>query len=146
MKPLGWITKVSLLAFSLQLMGTSWATERNVALIKDDVCEQSAETSTAKAKVQAVFGKMPLHFEANQGQADARVKFLSRGHGYTLFLTPNEAVLTLHKSDAKLSPFSSQHATKTEPSNSKLGNQNPQLGSVIRMKPVAANPDPQIVG
>src|SRR5579862_2163374 len=39
--------------------------------------------------------KLPLSFEKNQGQADARVDFLSRGHGYALFLTPREAVLRL---------------------------------------------------
>jgi hypothetical protein len=39
------------------------------------------------------YGKLPLTFEANQGQTDARVKFLSRGRGRTLFLTSTEAVL-----------------------------------------------------
>jgi hypothetical protein len=39
--------------------------------------------------------KLPLSFEKNQGQADARVDFLSLGHGYALFLTPSEAVLRL---------------------------------------------------
>ena len=36
-----------------------------------------------------------MSFEANNGQIDAEVKFLSRGRGYTLFLTPTEAVLML---------------------------------------------------
>ena len=34
------------------------------------------------------YGQIPLSFEANQGQTDAAVNFLSRGSGYTLFLTP----------------------------------------------------------
>jgi hypothetical protein len=38
----------------------------------------------AKAAVQAAYGKLPLSFEANQGQTDSRVKFLARGNGYTL--------------------------------------------------------------
>ena len=42
-----------------------------------------------------VYGELPLIFEANQGQTDARVDFLSRGRGYTLFLTPTEAVMSL---------------------------------------------------
>ncbi len=41
---------------------------------------------------------VPMFFEANQGQTDPRVKFLSRGHGYGLFLTANEAVLSLQRS------------------------------------------------
>jgi len=41
------------------------------------------------------YGKLPLAFEANQGQSDPPVKFLSRGAGYSLFLTATEAVLAL---------------------------------------------------
>jgi hypothetical protein len=38
---------------------------------------------------------LPLSFEANQGQVDPQVKYLARGPGYTLFLTPGAAVLGL---------------------------------------------------
>jgi hypothetical protein len=38
------------------------------------------------------YGKLPLSFEPNQGQTDARVKFLARASGYTLFVTADEAV------------------------------------------------------
>ena len=44
-------------------------------------------------KILANYGKLPLSFEANQGQTDPSVKFLSRASGYTLFLTENGAVL-----------------------------------------------------
>ena len=47
------------------------------------------------ARLTATFARLPLRFEANRGQTDARVKFLARGAGYTLFLTANEAVLSL---------------------------------------------------
>ena len=49
----------------------------------------------APAQVSAAYGSLPLSFEANQGQTDARVQFLSRGNGYNLFLTRDEAVLSL---------------------------------------------------
>ncbi len=39
-------------------------------------------------KVLKTYGRLPLSFEANQGQTDDQVKFLARGRGYTLFLTP----------------------------------------------------------
>ena len=48
----------------------------------------------AKAAKAALLG-VPLSFEANRGQTDSRVKFLSRGDGYALFLTSQEAVFTL---------------------------------------------------
>ncbi len=38
---------------------------------------------------------MPLSFEENQGQVDPQVKYLARGQGYTLFLTPGAEVLGL---------------------------------------------------
>jgi uncharacterized repeat protein (TIGR01451 family) len=47
------------------------------------------------AKVSVDFGKVPLSFEANRGQTDARVDYLSRGKGYTLLLTRDQAVLRL---------------------------------------------------
>jgi hypothetical protein len=43
---------------------------------------------------------LPLTFEANQGQVDQQVKYLARGQGYTLFLTPNAAVLGLRSEGA----------------------------------------------
>jgi hypothetical protein len=36
-----------------------------------------------------------MAFEANQGQTDARVHYVARADGYTLFLTSNEAVMSL---------------------------------------------------
>ena len=45
-------------------------------------------------QLNALYGELPLSFEENQGQADPRAKFISRGNGYTLFLTSTEAVLS----------------------------------------------------
>jgi hypothetical protein len=53
--------------------------------------EKPRDANAAKAALLA----MPLSFEANQGQTDSQVKFLSRGDGYSLFLTSHEAVFTL---------------------------------------------------
>jgi len=50
---------------------------------------------SSRARVNETYSKLSLSFEANSGQTDPRVKFLSRGRGYTLFLTSDEAVLTL---------------------------------------------------
>src|SRR5260370_27581225 len=57
----------------------------------------NAPSPASKQKVAEEYGKLPLSFEANHGQTDPKVKFLSRGPGYQLFLLPNEAVLTLEK-------------------------------------------------
>jgi hypothetical protein len=57
----------------------------------------------AKAAKAALLG-VPLSFEANQGQTVSRVKFLSRGDGYSLFLTSQEAVFTLRPAAGAKAP------------------------------------------
>jgi len=44
----------------------------------------------AQARLLSGYGKLPLTFEENQGQTDARVKFLARGSGYTVFLSDGQ--------------------------------------------------------
>src|SRR5437016_9265660 len=91
-----------------------------------------------KPQVLAAYGKLPLSFEANQGQTGPQVKFLSRGSGYTLFLTPTEAVLTLTKADA--------HAKRRIPGEATLAELEKCAGTVLRMKLHGANPTPSITG
>ncbi|TMI08124.1 MAG: hypothetical protein E6H40_12735, partial [Betaproteobacteria bacterium] len=40
--------------------------------------------AAAEARVSQSYGKLPLHFEANQGQTHKDVRFLARGAGYSL--------------------------------------------------------------
>jgi hypothetical protein len=54
----------------------------------------AADEST-ELRTRGEYGKLPLSFELNQGQTDSQVQFLSRGAGYTVFLTPTSAVLSL---------------------------------------------------
>jgi Beta-propeller repeat len=61
----------------------------------------SAPDPKTPARILDSYGKLPLSFEANQGQTDSQVKFLSRGSGYTLFLTEDEAVFSLRGGKAK---------------------------------------------
>src|SRR3989441_13178896 len=95
----------------------------------------AAEVSKpVKPALLETYGKLPLSFEANDGQADPQVKFLSRGRGYTLFLTSTEAVLTLTKADAYAKRRISGEATLSEPEK--------RAGTVLRMKLLGANPTP----
>lgn len=62
----------------------------------------SARELAAERKGQgatAAYGALSPHFEANLGQTDRRVLFLSRGHGYALFLTREGAVMKLPRAD-----------------------------------------------
>jgi hypothetical protein len=73
---------------------------RPVPLINQSASVVSSESTAqadpkAHARILDSYGKLPLSFEANQGQTDGRVKFLSRTSSYSLFLTGDEAVLAL---------------------------------------------------
>ena len=52
------------------------------------------------AAVTASYAQIPMSFEANMGQTAAQVHYLARGDGYTVFLTPDEAVVSLESTAA----------------------------------------------
>jgi hypothetical protein len=107
-----------------------------------------------QAKVAESYGKLPLSFEANDGQADGRVKFLSRTSGYAIFLTGDEAVLAFGRKKAKNA--APKGASRFEGAAVSLKrypdtNLNPatlqsMTGSVLRMKLRNANPAAKIAG
>ncbi len=102
-------------------------------------------TSFQPAAVHDAYGKLPLAFEANQGQTDPRVKFISRGSGYTLFLTSSEAVL--HFRDAKRGKSGNEDQGK----HLALPETHPLSGatdsaSVLRMRFVGANDKAEVTG
>jgi hypothetical protein len=86
-----------------------------VARLQAPINNASAESHE---KAIAGFKGLPLGFEWNSGQTDARVKAFARGPGYALFLTSQEAVITLSGSGHRK--------------------------GVVRWKPLNANPDPKI--
>ena len=57
------------------------------------VATPAAPSSAQRAR--ATFARLPLQFEANAGQTDARVQFVTRGPGYTVFLAGGDAVVSL---------------------------------------------------
>ncbi len=57
--------------------------------------EQPRPVQAPPAQISAQYGKLPMMFESNGGQMHAPVRFMSRGKGYSLFLTPTESVLGL---------------------------------------------------
>ena len=59
------------------------------------VAQSASPTDPGRAKLIQSYVKLPIGFEANQGQTDERVEFMARGPGYTLFLTRDAATLLL---------------------------------------------------
>jgi len=97
--------------------------------------------SQAGQQIVSEFSKLPLSFEANWGQYNSQVKFLSRGRGYTLFLTANEAVLTLQQ---PLFHGGVGDGQTTDTNGSREGRAAEK--AVLRMKLLGSNADPEVMG
>jgi hypothetical protein len=89
---------------------------------------QAPPETAPRSIISSSYGKLPLAFEANLGQSDKRVRFLARGSGYGVFLTGQEAVLSLHAS-------ASGHLTKAGASH----RPSPSPTDVLRMQLLGAN-------
>ena len=95
----------------------------------------NGEGNARRVLLREAYGNRPLSFEFNVGQTDAQVKFLARGDGYGLFLTPTEAVLALSKS---------QRRTGKESSAEREAAQTP--GELLRLGFVGANRASKVEG
>jgi hypothetical protein len=104
---------------------------------------KSSIDEKTKVRVIQSYDKLPLQFEANEGQIDGQVKFLSRGSGYSMLFTPTESVLVLSQRD---------EADRPTPEDQKSGLQESSVShskvksTAIRMRLEGANPAPKIVG
>jgi hypothetical protein len=72
---------------------TTYAQERPTPTSSLTVSSQAGQGSPN-------YGNKPLLFEANQGQTDSQVKFLSQGNGYAMFLTSGSMVLSFRPMEA----------------------------------------------
>jgi hypothetical protein len=119
----------------------------------------SGVVAQSQPRAVASYGKLPLSFEANLGQADAGVKFLSRGRGYGLFLTSSEAVLELRKPSVvsgQLSVGTKQNpGVRTQAPDGKRGRrtnfriencQSKIENQVVRLRLVGAKPHAAVTG
>jgi hypothetical protein len=120
-------------------------------------CERSAlaEPLPADSSVQnraaalRSYGKLPLSFEANRGQGDPQVKFLSHSGPMTLLLTPDEAMIAV----AGRAPEPESNRGTKGYSRPRLAHQmeKPQADAVVpasllRMKLIGANPATEVRG
>ncbi len=96
---------------------------------------------SSTAAQSASYDKLPLSFEANLGQTDPQVSFVSRGGGYRLFLAPTEVVLALSKPDA-LRTQGKTHRTRPSAAEDTYAKADTEL----RIRFAGANPQPRVMG
>src|SRR5580765_7321931 len=90
----------------------------------------TAQNEPVRPKPQGILAndfQSMISFEPNQGQTDDRVKFVARGSGYNLFLTPSNALFSIRQAG------SSNDLARTH-------------SNVFAMTMVGANPAPKITG
>ena len=95
-----------------------------------------------KPVVDINFGQRALHFEPNIGQTDGAIKFVSQAENFTLFLSPNETILSLKNfqtSDDILAHLMSDDKDSTE---IMLG----RSSSIIKMQLAGAHQNPIVSG
>ena len=98
--------------------------------------QYAAQSPIVYQQARRTTASLPVVFEANRGQADPRVRFLGRGAGYTLFLTPTETMFV----EAKTA-VGSRRNLRTSPEDSKT-----LMPAVVRMKLVGGNLSPELTG
>jgi hypothetical protein len=98
------------------------------------IAASNAGSTSAGKQVAENYGKIPLSFEPNKGQTDPSVQFLSRGSGYSLFLTQNEVVLNLERQ---------RMASPSQTPGSQPG---VAMADTLRMKLLGANPNVAVTG
>src|SRR5258706_7297633 len=74
-----------------------------LAVAATGIAKRAATPAVSKKNPDAQsWGQTPLAFEANRGQTNTSVDYLSRGPGYVAFLNSSGATLSVHKHNAKL--------------------------------------------
>ena len=92
--------------------------------------------TSEQAGVAAALAELPVAFEQNVGQSDERVAFITRGTGYTLFLTHDEAVFALRRATE---PEAERAPGELEPGDKLAQLERAEVAtSVLRMRLVGA--------
>jgi hypothetical protein len=76
---------------------------------KSAVAEQSV---SVQDRAQESFGRLPLAFESNDGQASAEVRYLARGANYMLLIGDADAVLARRRLEPCAVPARGAHGAK----------------------------------
>jgi hypothetical protein len=126
------------LSFVAGSLGLSFVSNFRRAASRTDARDASHEPAQSPES----YGRIPLSFEANKGQADGPVDFLARGAGYALFLKPSEATLVLSRRRAAAPPqLSGEDAPVASNDAEALSANAREESKVLRMTLVGADAD-----
>jgi hypothetical protein len=131
------------------VFGISFLTTACVLTLALGLAAEAQDTTSfgTKAVVRTAYDNFPLSFEANQGQSDAPVKFLSHGRGYHVALAPTETVITLRSlgGSGEAEKRGNKERGKEARSTPQSASRNLQT-TVLRLQLVGANPQATVSG
>jgi len=89
MQPLGWLNSVWVLAITWGVSASACTLQGRRRAPRPRL----PRNPRLPATLQAAYGTLSFHCEANQGQSAAQVQFLAGRPGYNLFLTSSDEAL-----------------------------------------------------
>ncbi|MDX2029635.1 MAG: SBBP repeat-containing protein [Blastocatellia bacterium] len=127
---------ISLASFALVLAAMAAMAFRRSPSVEASFDGGREASGGRQAEMKRAYGRLPMNFEANQGQAAAEVRYLARGHGYQVFLMEREAALALHEREA---------APAADPAD-RIVDREEQRQRVLRFKVESASPEARMAG
>ena len=130
---------LSLSSNDIPLTSEAFANITSANRSTEDVATPPSTPAVSLASAPKVIStalQSPMQFEPNRGQTDPEVQFMARGLGYTVFLTPSEAVLVLPADEPTLDAHSTVEKTPNKP----------KPTQVVKLQVLQANPSPMIRG
>ncbi len=108
-----------------------------VAFFSFAACSRNMDSAGARGEerveIAGNFARLPAAFEENRGQVDERVRFLSRGRGWNVYVTPDEIVMAIASRPG--------HGGKSAGKKGRFGNEGTAgTGSSVSMAFVGAYP------
>lgn len=96
---------LALAVAGLLVRGGSPSVSSNVSALSLPASAARTQTATSNAQEKTkqraadAYGKLPLAFVQNRGQADKRVRYYVQGAGHSFYFTPDKTVLTFTKKE-----------------------------------------------
>src|SRR6266568_9498020 len=122
---------------TMAVLGLAWALSSASPADSSPSAQPAGPTASISA---AQLYALPMQFEPNAGQTDEPVLFLSRGRGYTLFLTPTQAVLSLRATVGSSANDKANRQHRRHSAENKIAQ------AELRMTLLGANAQPRVEG
>jgi Beta-propeller repeat len=141
---LGFANRYLMRIVTMRKQTLGWVFGAALLISTASVAQQTTTTQSSRlgssphGQVSAAFDKLPLTFEANQGQTGAQAKFVAHGKGYSAFLTAGGMILSLRPSKILQAQPMANAAPTASP--------NQPLKTTLQFNLLGAAQNPMVIG